>query len=199
MTKGKVLAGGLISLGGLSLISWSLINFDIHLHFGSNSSQSRPSSPGYQPPSPQPAPRRAPEATETSNAQSAPHEEARPTALSYQQCWDLARRAHSDISVAVPPECREAQQEYERRVEEQAAKERDQSERDQRARDDAAQRAEYERQRAEQQAEENRRRNEDAQRRAQDEQRRIEQDRQRRANEMIRTGKDIVDRIRRKN
>ena len=197
MTKGKVLAGGLISLGGLSLISWSLINFDIHLHFGSNSSQSRPSSPGYQPPSPQPAPRRAPEATETRNAQSAPQQE--PTAHSYQQCWDLARRAHSDISVAVPPECREAQQEYERRVEEQAAKERDQSERDQIARDDAAQRAEYERQRAEQQAEENRRRNEEAQRRAQDEQRRIEQDRQRRANEMIRTGKDIVDRIRRKN
>lgn len=194
MTKGKVLAGGVISIGGLSLLSWSLVTFDIHLHF--DSKQPPQSVPGYQSTQPQPTPRQPAIVTQKVEQTLEP---AQLKSLSYQECWNLAIRAHSDLTVAVPPECKDAQQEYERKVEEQAAKERERVELEQRARAEAAQQAEYERQRAERQAEENRRRNEDAQRRAEDEQRRIDQERQRKADEMIRAGKGIIDRIRRKN
>jgi hypothetical protein len=86
-----------------------------------------------------------------------PQEPPKQPQYSYEQCWEIVRRAASDNSVPVPPECRDAQEEFGRRA--RAAEEaRQQQERD------AAEARERQRQEQERIAEQQRR--EEEQRRA---------------------------------
>jgi hypothetical protein len=127
--------------------------------------------------------------------------QARPQ-YSYEQCWQIARRAANDESVAVPPECREAQADYQRRL--QAAEEQRQQQLRAAEEERERQRLEQERiadqqsreeERRRYEAEQNRLRNEQAVREAQE---RVERERQERSKSVERVVDSVLNKIRRR-
>ena len=121
---------------------------------------------------------------------------------SYEQCWQIVRRAADDESVAVPPECRTAQEEYYRQ-QRAAAEARQQQEQEaaaarERERQEAERIAEQQRREEQQrayEAQQNRIRAEQAQRAAEE---RMRQEQQERARAIERAAQDILDKIRRR-
>jgi hypothetical protein len=127
--------------------------------------------------------------------QQAGREEPPPRERSYQECWQISRRAYSDDSVAVPPECQQAWSDYKQRQEEISAqrKQQDDEERERRAQADRGRRDEEERQRRI--ADENRREQERIAREIEEQQRQKKEAQQRR----IRETAESIKRVFRKN
>ena len=121
---------------------------------------------------------------------------------SYEQCWQIARRAANDESVAVPPECGEAQADLQRRLlaaeEQRQQQQREAEEAQQRQRLEQERIADQQRREEEQrryEAEQNRQRAEQAQRAAEERMKREQQERKQAAERLL---DSVINKIKRR-